>query len=295
MASFLQYPCEFLNLERTLTCGQAFRWKLDQEGWWSAPVQNKLIRIRRTDDGFMWETHPGEPDSGLIIDYFRFSDDVPSIYSNLAEKNGHIAGLLKTYEGLRLLRQQPTETLLSYICSTANSVTRISRAIDELSRKLGDFIVRAGGIDHYSFPDIQTLALVDPDELSGIGSLAWRGRSMVSVAQQLLEREPGWLEQLKREPYEYAKAELVKLRGVGAKIADCVCLFSLDKDEAVPVDTHIRQVAARYFMPDLTTKTITPAAYSKIVQVFHNAFGHYAGWAQEFLYLEDLSRGRMHQ
>jgi N-glycosylase/DNA lyase len=266
---------------------------LDSEGWWAGPVLDKLIRIRRHGKGFEWETYPEEHDEALIIRYFRLDDDVAGIYSDLADRDEHMAALLRRYQGLRLVRQDPTETLLSYICSAANSVPRISRAIKELSRKYGRLIISVGGQEHYSFPSVQSLADADPDELAKTGPLAFRGRNLALVVQQLLTREPDWLNSLRFTSYEHAKSELLTLRGVGAKIADCVCLFSLDKDAAVPVDTHIRQVAARYFMPDLKTKTITPAAYDRIVRVFWTKFGRYAGWAQEYLYLEDLSRRRL--
>jgi len=292
MSNILEYPKEYLNLTYTLTCGQAFRWKLDDEGWWSAPVKGKVLRIKETGSSFLWETYPDSADYELLQDYFRLQDDVAAIYAHLADSDEHMRELIGRFAGLRIVRQDPYEAIFSYVCSTANSVPRISNAVDQLSKRYGSHIVTVGGREHYSFPGLMSFAEADDNEIAKIGGLGWRGPNIAMVARQILNSPGGWLESLRNAAYAEAKSELMSLRGIGAKIADCICLFALDKDEAVPVDTHIRQVAVRYFMPELKTKTITPAAYDKIVQVFWEKFGKYAGWAQEYLYYEDLLRTR---
>lgn len=293
MPEFLEYPTHLLNLHYTLACGQAFRWRHDREGYWAAPVRGKVIRIKETDGGFLWETLPGESDYGLLSETFRLDDDIEAIYCELSAADDHLAELIRDrFQGLRLLRQDPTETLLSYVCSTANSVPRIMKAIDELSAKYGKLIIEVGGRVHHAFPEPKAFIAANPEDLWNTGSLAWRGPNIASVAKQVLERPHGWPDSLRTADYAQAKAELMELRGIGAKIADCVCLFALDKDQAVPVDTHIRQVAERYLMPGLKLKTITPSAYGKIAQAFWDRYGRWSGWAQEFLFYEDLLRAR---
>jgi N-glycosylase/DNA lyase len=166
------------------------------------------------------------------------------------------------------------------------------KAIEALSERYGRFIAEVGGRAHHAFPEPEAFLAANPDDLAGMGSLAWRGPNIAMVAKQILERPPGWLDSLRTADYPEAKKELMALRGIGAKIADCVCLFALDKDRAVPVDTHIRQVAERYYMPEIKLKTITPAAYERISTAFFEKFGVWAGWAQEFLFYEDLQRTR---
>lgn len=293
MSELLKMPKHHLNLQFTLACGQAFRWRHDREGFWAAPVKGKVVRIKEANEGFLWETLPGEPDWGLVSETFRFEVDIEQVYSKLSAADDRVAHLVnEVYPGMRVLRQDPTETLLSYVCSTANSVPRIMRAIEELSEKHGMFIAEVGGRRHFAFPTPQAFIAADPDELAAVGGLAFRGPNIAMVARQILERPSGWLDSLRFAEYAQAKSELMELRGIGAKIADCVCLFALDKDQAVPVDTHIRQVAERYYMPGLKLKTITTAAYNRISSVFFEKFGQWAGWAQEFLFYEDLQRAR---
>jgi N-glycosylase/DNA lyase len=291
-AQILDVPHNELNLDYSLASGQTFRWMKSADGWWTGVVSSSVIRIRLVASGFEWQTYP-EPDNlDLIHDYFRLDDSIGSIYEALASSDEHLASAIRHFSGLRILRQDPQETLLSFICSAANSIPRISAAIEQLSGRYGQAIATLDGKDYYSFPSTQALAAAPPEVLEKTGSLGFRGPALKSVAQQLIQRPDGWLDSLRETAYKSAKAELVTIRGVGQKIADCVCLFSLDKDEAVPVDTHVRQLASRLYMPELKTKTITPATYERIAEFFHDRFGDYAGWAQQFLFYEDLLRSR---
>ena len=112
----------------------------------------------------------------------------------------------------------------------------------------------------------------------------------MKVAKQLEERGPGWAMSLRDMPYEQAHTELVKLNGIGAKIADCVCLFSLDKTEAVPVDTHVWQLAKDLYFPDWAErKSLTEAAYNTVADAFRDRFGDLAGYAQNFLFYDHFS------
>jgi N-glycosylase/DNA lyase len=110
------------------------------------------------------------------------------------------------------------------------------------------------------------------------------------VAQQLAERGPGWALTLREMPYEQAHGELVAMRGIGAKIADCVALFSLDKTEAVPVDTHVWQLAKDLYFPDWAPrKSLTMSAYNTVAGAFRERFGDLAGYAQNFLFYDHFS------
>jgi len=286
--AFLDIPHDQLNLSFTLGCGQAFRWKLDSEGWWSAPYADRVIRIKEFEDGFLWQTIPGEPDFSILSDCFRLGDDIQAIYEHLCRCDDYLAALVEKYRGLRIIRQKPEEALFSFICSAANSVCRISSGIEELSRRYGRFIAEAAGAQYYSFPEIDSLANADPSDISRIPCLYWRGGFVGDVARSIMLQSSDWLDSLRGADYQQAKAELMALRGVGEKIADCVCLFALDKDEAVPVDTHVRRVVLRLYLTDIQTKTLTSRIYNYIAETVRSKFGRYAGWAQQFLYYDEL-------
>lgn len=280
-----------LDLELTLNCGQAFRWRAIGDGVWRGVVRDKLIELAMDGDDLLWRTYPTH-DRALVEDYLRLHDDVTSIYADLSSRDPHLGRLIGRFHGIRLLRQDPTETVLSFVCSAANSIPRIMAAIEALSMLYGDLVCEHEGTCYYTFPVISRLAEADPDALFSTESLGFRGPNLKSVARQVIERGEDWLTSLRSVSYPEARAQLMLLRGVGMKIADCVCLFSLDKDEAVPVDTHVRQLAQRLWMPELTTKTITDSVYRRVTQAFAERYGPLAGWAQQFLYYEDLLRTR---
>lgn len=275
-----------LELDTTLACGQAFRWRRTQDGFWQGVVGDRLVRLRVEDGVLYWKTYPDD-DSSLIKDYLRLGDDVRSIYADLSQCDTHLAEQIKRFHGLRLLRQEPSETLFSFMCSAANSINRISAAIEDLAGRYGDFICEENGVCYHAFPDCRRLADAD---LTASRSLGFRGKNIMSAARQILENGPNWLDSLRDAPYDQAREQLSTLTGVGLKIADCVCLFALDKDESVPVDTHVRQLAHRLFLPEIDTKSMTVGLYYTIAQVFRDRYGNRAGWAQQFLYYEDLLR-----
>lgn len=280
-----------LDLDLTLGCGQAFRWRKRADGLWSGVVRDRLLELASADGALHWRTYP-RADRSLVEDYLRLSDDADAVYRSLAASDGHLRELVERFRGLRLLRQDPAETLLSFVCSAANSIPRISAAIEQLACRYGRLVCERDSSCYYTFPEPAALAEADVSEIEQIASLGFRGANLKSVALQLVHRGEDWLASLRGLCYTDARQELLGIRGVGAKIADCVCLFALDKDDAVPVDTHVMQLSRRLFLPDMRTRTITDAAYRRVCAEFQRRYGALAGWAQQFLFYEDLMRTR---
>ena len=281
-----------LDLTHTLTPGQSFRWKMDSRGRWTGVVRRRVVRVWREGEDVCYHIFPGGPDDDFIRDYFRLDVKLADIYRDFIQADGRLVEAIQRFKGLRVVRQEPEETLLSYICSAANAVSRISSSVEIISERWGDFIATVDGHDYYAFPTAKALAEADPDELSSICSLGFRCVNLNLVARQLVDRSVEWLDSLRKVDYEDARAGLLGLRGVGRKIADCVLLFSLNQDNAFPVDTHVRHMAVKYYLPKFRQKTLTPAVYQQIVDYFQAKFGRYAGWAQEYLFYDDLLRRR---
>ena len=276
-----------LDLDLTLACGQAFRWCKREGEVWCGVVGDTLFELRTEGGVLYWRTFPDGREA-LVRDYLRLGDDVNSIYSDLSARDPYLGEVIRRFHGLRLLRQDPTECLLSFVCTTANNIPKITRSIDEMSRVYGELVCEQGNLCYYAFPRPERLARLEPRVLNSVGALGFRGEVLRSVSQHILSRGTGWLRGLREVDYAEARQQLLTIRGVGPKIADCVCLFSLDKDEAVPVDTHVRQIAARLFLPEMRAKSVTDGVYRQVVAAFHGGYGAFAGWAQQFLYYQDL-------
>lgn len=287
--TFSYNPDEFF-LDHTLASGQCFRWRRQKDGTWIGVVDRSILGIRQDGSTYTWWSYPDPVDEALIRDYFQLDVDLGEVVRRIEEADPAAGVAARRWSGLRMVRQDPEECILSFVCSTANSVPRIAYSISQFSKHYGDPIADLHAETYYTFPSATTLASVDPDELTARTSLGFRGRNLVKVARQLVERGPGWSLTLRDMPYEEAHKALVKINGIGAKIADCVALFSLDKTEAVPVDTHVWQLAKDLYFPEWADrKTITDTAYRTVSSVFRDRFGDLAGYAQNFLFYDHFA------
>jgi N-glycosylase/DNA lyase len=305
------YPAGLLHLERTFANGQCFRWRPDParkaappgEEHWQGIVAGRVIWLGRVpaavdapDDTFHFRVAPslGSPpaDQAFLWDYLRLDLDLEPIYADWRERDPYLGALTERFRGLRIVRQDPTECLLSFVCSTANAIPRIQRAIGELARVVGEVAFNEGRTTYYRFPSAPQIAALDPATLATQTGLEWRAGSLIKVAQQVTAYPPEWLPDLRAANYATAHGELIRLSGVGAKIADCVCCFALDKDMAVPVDTHVFQLTRDRYLAQIRGKSLTPTLYATIVQWWWQKFGPYAGWAQQYLFYDHLLEAR---
>ncbi len=298
-ATFL-CPIDEFHIAYTVICGQTFRWRLDKSGWWACllPVtdpetgraEQQLVRLWQDDEAVFYETSPKARDLGLIRDYFRLDVDLPALTRQFQADDPHIQPALEEFAGLRVIRQDPAECLFSFLCTSAAPLYRIRRTVAALCKEYGNpYPTEVAGLTHIAFPPIHRLAEASIPHLKSLG-LGYRAAYVKGTAQAVMAHGgASWLLGLRRRSYADAKAALMALPGVGAKIADCVCLFSLNKDGAVPVDTHIRQISQRnYFTDTLPSKTLTLGTYNKIGDDLRDRFGPMAGWAQQYLFLHDV-------
>ncbi len=297
-AGTLEYPDGLLHLEYTLSNGQMFRWRQTPDGWWDVVTGNRMIRIRKVGvasrdvDRFEFFTYPGELDRGLIERFFRLDVDLENVYDSWREADPYLGSLADRFNGLRIVRQDPEECLLSFMCSTANFIPRIMKAIAIIARTWGKPINGPDGKPlTYGFPEAGVIAGLDPYEVSEKTGLEWRAGNLVKVAAQVASKPSGWLDEVGKMDYATARGELQRLDGVGPKIADCVCLFAMAKDQAVPVDTHVWQLTRERYLPQLRSKTPTAAGYAQVLNFYHTHFQK-AGWAQQYLFYDHLLASR---
>lgn len=276
------------NLEHTLQCGQLFRWEKIDDYWYSV-VGEKVIKIRQNNDTLQFQIFPSGTDIGFIQYYFRLDDDLPHILLQI-KKDEAIEKAVHLLYGLRIVRQEPWECLISYICATYKNIPAIKKMIQNLSKTFGRKIRFEDRI-FYTFPMPSDLAKVSLKELKDCG-LGFRAISVLENAK-IVESGDFNLKALRRMDYKRAKQELLTLLGVGNKVADCILLFSLDKLEAFPIDVWIKRIILEFysrffsseFMGKVSEKTsLTTSEYSKISAFGGKYFGDYAGYAQEYLY-----------
>jgi N-glycosylase/DNA lyase len=274
------------NLDYTLTCGQAFRWK-KVGATWTGVVNETAIQISQRGTRLFVHTVPDDVEDALIRTHFRLEDDLPYITSTI-NRDASVGTALRRLQGLRIMRQDPWECLISFICATFANIPRIQDMIQRLCQRFGRKIP-LGDRQVYGFPRKEVLAAASIQALLDC-KLGYRARYVKQTSQRLVQSNCS-LEALRKTAYEEAREALLCLTGVGEKVADCVLLFSLEKLEAFPVDIWIRRVLQTHYrchfnVPNLDQRCLTPRLYKMFNDFGRQYFGRYAGYAQEYLYAE---------
>ncbi len=265
------------NLQHSLECGQAFRWE-KRNGFYYGLIENIPVKIKQEGAALVYDSYKNKIKEAQLRNYFALDIDLSKILS-LINRDSNIARAIAKYSGLRILRQNPWETLASYIIATFSNIPRIKKCINALSKKFGDEI-EFDGMKFYTFPSVNTLANCREKHLQ-LCSLGYRSAYLLKTAKMLqkkAENENFDLNALKKLPYAQAKSALMQFPGVGEKVADCVLLFSLGFTQAFPVDVWIKRTMQELYFNGAKTPN------KKIIEFAQEHFGNYAGYAQEYLF-----------
>ncbi|HWA81979.1 MAG TPA: DNA glycosylase [Fimbriimonadaceae bacterium] len=277
---------EALDLDRCLFSGQVFRWGKRSDGSYEGIDGKNLYAIRRTPETIQIES-TGSRDE--IIEFFNLCVDLTNIEKQIINVAPELEGHIGALKGLRILRPcDPTEVFFSFLCTANNHLKRITPMI----AKLAGYGECLHGSELHFFPRASAIAAIPEAELRGLG-FGYRGATIPYAAQEV-ERRGGdkWLESLQTAGYEAAHHELVSIKGIGHKLADCICLYGLHYEEAVPIDTHLWQAACRMFFPQHQGLALTEKRYREVGDFFRDRFGKLAGWAHLYLYYENMLNWR---
>lgn len=255
MDFFIKLNC--LELSRTLFCGQCFRFTDDGGGHFHGFAGDRYIELRQERDGVTL-LNVREQDIQFWLDYFDAELDYDAILSEFSRDETLRSACRQG--GIRVLRQQPFETLISFIISQNNNIKRITGIIERLCSGFGEEI--DGGC---AFPTAQKLASLSEADLAPLRA-GFRSRYIMDAARKVASGEIS-LEQIAAQDTDSARESLKKIVGVGDKVADCVLLFGFHRLEAVPRDVWIKRVIAEYY----------PGGLPECV-------GCYAGIAQQYLF-----------
>ncbi|XP_028265667.1 N-glycosylase/DNA lyase isoform X2 [Parambassis ranga] len=250
-------------------------------------------RFKNEEEDPVTVAQTSEVEEGMLRDYFQLNVNLGDLYSEWAAADCHFRNIAQIFTGVRMLRQDPTECLFSFICTSNNHISRIQGMVERLCQALGAPLCQLDQTSYYDFPSLSALADSSVEACLRDLGFGYRARFLQQSAKQILDtRGLQWLEGLRKAPYLEARDALRTLPGVGTKVADCVCLMSLDKPEAVPIDTHVWQIAKRdyKYAAGSGQKSITDKLHRDIGDFFRKLWGPYAGWAQSVLFCADLKK-----
>ncbi len=260
--------------DHVFDCGQAFRWKQGEKGY-TAVVDSKVIRASYDTEKqiLVLENCSLDDYHGFWRNYFDLDRDYGQVKKDLSSDPVMKEAVAYGW-GMRVLNQDPWETLISFIISANNNITRIKGIIDKLSARFGKEIVWEGK-SYYSFPTPESLAAADDSALKECGC-GYRGRYIKNTADMVARGLVSPYE-IRELPYEEAHKEVQKFTGVGDKVADCILLYSMGKAEAFPVDVWVKRVMEYFYIGH-------PVPIKEIKSIAAKQFGRYAGLAQQYLF-----------
>jgi len=279
MAATLFLPVRDYNLDATLDSGQAFRWSRWNGGpTWQGVLDQQVIRLTPVTGGLHVESvAPLKPEASAGLRHFLQSDtDLAAILKTFPD-DAPMRAAVAACPGLRLLRQDPWECLASFILSATKQIVQIRQIVGLLAERFGEPLARFPGADPaYSFPRPERLAATSEAELRAC-KMGFRAPHLLHAAQAIAA---GRLDLEALRPLEYAAAreQLMTLRGVGGKIADCVLLFAYGQETAFPVDVWIERALQELYFPRRRARE------QRLRHFAATHFGPHAGYAQQYLF-----------
>lgn len=257
---------EYLDLGKTFACGQAFRIDETADGF-AGVVRGRVLRIRADEGRYIFRGIGAAEFDRVVRPYLDLDRDYAAIEATFAE-DPVLRTAARYGRGIRILRQEPFETLITFIFSQNNNIPRIRGMVRRLCENFGDRLEDG----FYAFPRPQRLAALTADDLAPVRA-GFRARYVIDAARRVCDGSLP-LELLPSLPYPQARRLLMNVCGVGAKIADCVLLFGAGRMEAFPVDVWIKRACEQFYPGGQPPN-----------------FGPYAGIAQQYLfyYVRSLS------
>lgn len=232
-------PC--LNIALCLDCGQAFRFRETEKGHFHGVAFNKVLDITETENGYVFENVNQWDFDNIWKPYFDLDRDYEKICDGFDDE--YLIKARDEFYGIRILKQEPWEALCSFIISQNNNIPRIKGIIERLCENFGEKI----GEDDYTFPSYEVLSEKSIEDLSVLRA-GFRAKYIIDAAQKVKSGEVD-LYNLHNLPIEQAREELIKIKGVGAKVAECTLLYGVGMIDAFPVDVWVRRIMSELY-PD---------------------------------------------
>ena len=256
----LKIKAKYFNLKYTLECGQCFRWKkIGNTNEYVGVIEDRVIRIKQIDDKVYIKSSKKEKLKETIVNYFDLNRDYEKIEKEISKIDKNIYAAVNNTSGIRILNQAKFETLISYIISANNNISRISKSVNEISKKYGEEIIFENE-KYYLFPTVERLQKVSIDELRKCG-VGFRDKYIFEAVKKILEENIN-LEDYSELKTDKLKEKLLEFKGVGNKVSDCIMLFSYNRGEVFPIDVWVKKVMEKlYFKKNVEIKEIEK--YSK--------------------------------
>ena len=268
------------NIRQILESGQVFRFEKISDYSYLLNAKQKLIKITQkteSSSAIIYNTNMSEVDE-IWVPYFDIDTNYNDIAQILAQKDEYMQAAVNFGEGIRILRQDPWEMLISFIISQNKAIPHIKECIRLITQQFGFALEQIDSMDkhYYSFPTPKELSRATEEELRAC-KVGFRAPYIMDACRKILNGEI-ILNDLYIMPTEEARAALMSIKGVGPKIADCILLFAYGKTEVFPTDVWIKRVIEGFYFEG---REMPPAEIQAFAKSY---FGDLAGYAQQYLF-----------
>ena len=267
--NIILYDCKSFTLKDIFECGQCFRYEKITQSKYKIIAYSKVLILEKKGNDILFYDCTEKDFENIWFDYFDLNTDYEAIKEELSENDEIMKNAVAYAEGIRLLNQEPYECLLSFIISQNNNIPRIIKILNSFSRIYGKKI----GED-YAFPILDDIKNITEEDLSPF-KMGYRSKYILDAVKKLTDVND--LIDLSL-PTEQLKNNLLSVKGVGNKVADCVLLFSCKKRECFPVDVWINRVISKLYLKNETVTNNEIQAFAK------DKWGDKAGFAQQYLF-----------
>lgn len=273
MKEFIVNNIQDFELAHIFECGQCFRWRKEIDGSYTGVIKQGVLNVKKNNNDVTFSGEVSGDIKEICTNYFDLNRNYSDIKKCLCDGDENMKVASEYGYGIRILNQDIWEMIISFIISAANNIPRISKTIENISKAYGKKI-KYNGNTYYSFPTAEELSAASIDDLRKL-NLGFRDKYVFEATKRVNKGNVN-IESLKTLPTLEARKELMKIPGIGAKVADCILLFSMGRIEAFPVDTWIKKVMSELYVDSVNITKINQYAIQK--------FGKYAGIAQQYLF-----------
>ena len=279
MERYILEKQESFDLKDIFECGQCFRWNKNEDGSYTGIIKNSVIKVEKVDEKIVFLGTGTKDFKSTIRDYFDLDTNYEGYKEKLSKVDKYLAESIEFGSGIRILKQDLWECIISFIISANNNIPRIKKIIERISSKYGKKIVFEGK-DYYLFPTPEELSKASIKDLRDLG-LGFRDKRIYNTTQSILKNEFNLNEIKKINDTFKMREELLKLDGVGPKVADCILLFACKRVDVFPIDVWVRRVMNDLYIHKEKEEDVNKKELQKLAE---EKFLGLSGIAQQYLF-----------
>ncbi len=270
---------ESFELKDIFECGQCFRWNEQNDKSYIGVIKNGVLSVKKDDEKIIFCGMLNGNIKNIVEEYFDLNRNYDEIKDKLSHIDQYLKNSIEYGSGIRILNQDLWETIISFIISANNNIPRIKGIIEKISKKYGNEI-EWNGKKYYTFPNAEQLKNVSVQDFRDLGT-GFRDIRLFETTHLILDKKVD-LEKMHTEDTLTARDELLKLSGVGPKVADCILLFStLKRFDVFPIDVWVRRVMNELYIKN---EDETKVSKKEIMKIANEKFGALEGIAQQYLF-----------